>query len=73
MISQGASEINISCVIEQDKSFIALTAIHQKMIENIHWNLYIISNFKLSLFLIKMLKFIKYIMTVYYFKILKII
>ena len=32
MISQGASEINISCVIEEEKAVIALRAVHSGLI-----------------------------------------
>ena len=32
LISQGASEINISCVIEQKQSDRAINAIHDKLI-----------------------------------------
>ena len=34
MISQGASEINISCVVEGDKAAVALNAIHSTCILN---------------------------------------
>ncbi|KAJ1823522.1 Aspartokinase [Coemansia sp. RSA 2703] len=39
MISQGASEINISCVIDNAKSTIALRAIHENLISVIKRNL----------------------------------
>ncbi|KAI0227717.1 Aspartokinase, partial [Massospora cicadina] len=33
MISQGSSEINISCVIDQDHSLLALNEIHRNILE----------------------------------------
>ncbi|KAJ2238232.1 Aspartokinase [Coemansia sp. RSA 485] len=39
MISQGASEINISCVIHNSKSTVALRAIHETLISGIKRNL----------------------------------
>jgi aspartokinase len=32
MISQGASEINISCVINQEKAIEAINAIHEDLL-----------------------------------------
>ena len=34
MISQGASEINISCVIDQSKGLVALQAIHDDLLSS---------------------------------------
>jgi aspartate kinase len=33
MISQGASEINISCVVAESQAVVALNAVHQRLIE----------------------------------------
>ncbi|KAJ1764600.1 Aspartokinase, partial [Coemansia sp. RSA 487] len=39
MISQGASEINISCVIDNGKSSVALRAIHENLLSGAKNNL----------------------------------